>query len=295
MNFNDIVLATVALIPAVALCIFVFVKDRVEKEPIGLLLLLLAAGAISCYPAGWIEGIMYTVNDAVFSNFGTVTDGVTYLGSFPYFLYQVSTNFICIALVEEGLKWTALFLITHKNKNFNSLFDGIIYAVFVSLGFAALENIKYSFNYGIDTALVRAVTAVPGHMFFGVLMGYFYTMWHLKKKCRDTELTLQKNGWIQNLMLQKFGKKELGFSILVPVLAHGFYDFCCSYDSFIATLAFSVFLGCMYAYCFSRISKMSKLDRLDNDLAASMIYKTHPGLFERIIAAKESAGQNPNN
>ncbi len=284
MSFNDIILAVVALFPAVALCIFMYKKDKVEKEPIGLLLLLLGLGAIICFPVGWTELLMYKINDAVFMPFTTEVDGVNYLPTVPYYLYEISVNFICIALVEEAFKWAVLFLITHKNKNFNSLFDGLIYSVFVSLGFAALENIKYSFNYGLSTALARAVTAVPGHMFFGVIMGYFYTTWHLKRKCSEAELIYKNKGYIHNLKLQKFGKKELGLSLLMPVLGHGFYDFCCSIDSTFTTIGFIVLLAGLYIYCFGKVNRMSKKDKLENDIVTAMLFRIHPGLYEAIHA-----------
>lgn len=292
MSINSIILATVALFPAVALCIFVYIKDRVEKEPVWLLLLLFGLGALICYPVGWTEIALYSLNDALFTPLYEEAYGVKYLDTVPYYAYLMIDNFICVALVEEGFKWLVLFLVTHKNKNFNSLFDGMIYAVFVSLGFAALENIKYSFNYGISTAFMRAVTAVPGHMFFGVIMGYFYTMWHIKKKCRDTEALLKQNGWIHSLKLERSGKKELAFSLLVPVLCHGFYDFCCSSDASFATVIFIAFLAGLYIYCFRKISQMSKLDRREDDLAAALLYKTHPGLFEAICTAKATEQAN---
>ena len=288
MSFNSIILVAVALVPAVLLAVYTYCKDRVEKEPIGLLLLLGVAGALTCFPAAWGERLMYTINDAIFAPFGYESDGITYMNSTAYFFYQVAQNFLCIALVEEGVKFLALYLITHKNKNFNSLFDGMIYAIFVSLGFAALENVKYAFNYGMDTALLRAFTAVPGHMFDGVLMGYFYTMWHLNLKCKTTEKNLIDNGWISTPKFRDSAKRELALSLIVPVLAHGFYDFCCSYDSSFATIIFFVFLGGLYICCFGKINKLSKLDRIDNDLAAAMIYKEHPGLFQRIVDAKQA-------
>ena len=288
MSGNEIILVAVALVPAVLLAVYTYCKDRVEKEPIGLLLLLGVAGALTCFPAAWGERLMFSLNDAIFSPFGYESEGITYMNSTAYFFYQVAQNFLCIALVEEGVKFLALYLITHKNKNFNSLFDGMIYAIFVSLGFAALENVKYAFNYGMDTALLRAFTAVPGHMFDGVLMGYFYTMWHLNLKCKTTEKNLIDNGWISTPKFKDSAKRELALSLIVPVLAHGFYDFCCSYDSSFATIIFFVFLGGLYIYCFGKINKLSKLDRIDNDLAAAMIYKEHPGLFQRIVDAKQA-------
>ncbi|MBQ8001059.1 MAG: PrsW family intramembrane metalloprotease [Ruminococcus sp.] len=295
MSVSSIVLATVALLPAIALCIFVFKKDRAEKEPVGLLLLLFALGAVICFPVAGVETLMYSINDVVFSPFITESGGTKYLDSVPFFFYQVSTNFLCIALVEEGFKFLVLYLITHKNKNFNSLFDGVVYAVFVSLGFAALENIMYSFDYGISTALIRAVTAVPGHMFFGVLMGYFYTFWHLNKKCRDTESKLMANGWITSLKFRDHGKRELVLAMVVPVLVHGFYDFCLSFDSTLLSIIFVVFLVGLYVFCFARIAKLSNLDCRDEELVVSMLCRSHPGLYEALSAHRASAQSNTYN
>ncbi len=60
-----------------------------------------------------------------------------------------------------------------NNKNFNEPFDGIVYAVMVSMGFATLENILYVFHSGFTTGVIRMFTAVPAHATFGALMGYF--------------------------------------------------------------------------------------------------------------------------
>ena len=61
---------------------------------------------------------------------------------FGRILYALFTNFIATALVEEGFKWIALHLATIKISEFDSLFDGVVYGAFVSLGFAALENVN---------------------------------------------------------------------------------------------------------------------------------------------------------
>lgn len=131
-----VLLTCAALLPAVVLLIYIYIKDRVEKEPIGLLLTLFALGAVICLPAALIEEIFSVVIDGVFSTFAYDIGGSLYLMSGTNKLYVFVSNFIGVALVEEGLKFLILILVTRKNKNFNSLFDGIIYSVFVSLGFA---------------------------------------------------------------------------------------------------------------------------------------------------------------
>jgi RsiW-degrading membrane proteinase PrsW (M82 family) len=88
-------------------------------------------------------------------------------------LHEFYSAFFKVALVEEFSKFLFVRLILFPNKNFNEPFDGIVYAVMVSMGFAALENIVYVFQYGYQTGILRMFTAVPAHATFGILMGFF--------------------------------------------------------------------------------------------------------------------------
>ena len=91
-----------------------------------------------------------------------------------------------------------------KNPYFDEHFDGIVYAVCVGLGFAALENIMYVFSEEdwVSTAIVRALLAVPGHYAFAILMGYYYSVYHFVDH----------------------SPKVAACVLLVPILAHGAYD-----------------------------------------------------------------------
>jgi RsiW-degrading membrane proteinase PrsW (M82 family) len=111
--------------------------------------------------------------------------------------------FIVVALVEEFSKYVIVKLYAQKNKEFNESFDGIVYAVFVSMGFAALENVLYVFQYGVATGITRAFTAVPAHAVFGVLMGYFMG----KAKFSENKFILNITG------------------LLLATIFHGAYDF----------------------------------------------------------------------
>lgn len=289
MPFETILMAVAALLPAVILLIFIYKKDRVEKEPVWLLLLLLVGGALICYPAAWLEELIAIPIDGIFSNAGYVQDGVTYLGGFAYRLYQLLSNFIGVALVEEGLKWIVLFLVTRKNKNFNSYFDGLIYAVCVSLGFAALENIKYVFLFGWANAALRAVTAVPGHMFDGVIMGMFYTEWNVFRKALALEKQGKKEGAIRIEKFTDVPKSKLLLSIIVPVLTHGFYDYCCEIGSVLSMIVFIAFLIGLYIFCFKKIVSLSKSDMNDEALAVVLLMKNHPemqALYEAYMRQK---------
>ena len=260
---SELFLIPAALLPAIALCIYVYIKDRVEKEPLGLLVGLFFLGVIICFPAAKLEEWLLGLFESLFS-------GRT-------LLLHAAKNFIGIALVEEGLKYFVLRMATRKNEDFNSLFDGMIYAVFVSLGFAAFENILYVTKYGFENAILRAMTAVPAHMFLGVIMGYYYSLWHMYDLARLREIKLQKQGKVaRKILFSGVNYKQL--AIVVPVLAHGFYDFCCTMDSTPATLVFVVFLGFLYVRCFGLVRWLSARDARDIPYTSHMLRKKYPEL-----------------
>ena len=282
MSLNDILLVVAALLPAAALCFYVFKKDRTEKEPFGLLLLLLILGAAICLPAVFGEVVIIESIQGFFGESIRVVadEAVEFSNNFTYVAYNIAENFIGIAFVEEGLKFLVLYFVTRKNKNFNCLFDGLIYSVFVSLGFAALENVLYVTEYGFEVAILRALLSVPGHMFFAVLMGYYYSMWNLYSKANALERSYKANGFIHPSAPEFTYKKYLLLSLLIPVLAHGFYDFCCSVDYSLATVGLYAFVIFLYVHCFRKISKMSRMDGDNNTLAFGIVVKKYPHLVE---------------
>lgn len=280
MNLNTILLTCAALFPAIALCIYVFRKDRVEKEPLGLLLLLLAMGALSCYPAGELEEILINGIRKFFLNFGRESNGTLYLPTRIFKLYNGLVYFVGVGLVEEALKFVVLLLFTRKNKNFNSLFDGLIYSVFVSLGFAALENVMYVTRYGWLNAFTRAVMSVPAHMFFSVLMGYYYSLWHMYAMARTQERKLKAQGLILPQTKEYPVGRYLVLSLLMPVLAHGWYDYCCTVGTKLGTVMLYFFLLFLYIYCFGKIGKLSQGDMRDSAYSTVLVVRKYPHLAD---------------
>lgn len=276
MGKYEWLLVAAALLPAVVLCVYIFIKDRVEKEPIGLLLLLFGFGALGCYPAAEIEGIIIGWIDEL------CIDA-------PFWLYNLLKYFIGVALVEEGIKWIVLNCATWRNTEFNCLFDGLIYAIFASLGFAALENVFYVMEYGFGNALMRAFLSVPGHMFFAVLMGYYYSLRHITVKANTLELQLKESGLICEDVKPVSSKKYTLCSILMPTLVHGFYNYCCTYGTALALVVFYAFVAFMYFYCFGKIKKMSKADAPDGDYAKVMLMRKYPQLAEYICTQLQDA------
>ena len=144
--------------------------------------------------------------------------------------------------MEEGAKLFPLRRRTWGEPNFNYSFDAVVYAVFVSLGFAAFENLRYVLAFGLGVALPRAVLAVPGHMGFAVVMGAFYGRARLKK-------SRGQMGWPSLLL-----------AYLLPVALHGIYDACCMLGTAWATLLFALFVCVLYLSVYRLIRTQADAD-----------------------------------
>ena len=151
-----------------------------------------------------------------------------------------------LALVEEiVLEYALGIFVSNESFLYNIRFDGKVYAVFVSLGFALWENISYVLSYGMSTALVRAFTAVPGHACFGVFMGVFYSI------AKEQDLNNKKRA-------SSFYRK---LALIVPVLLHGSYDYIATMDGTTATIVFIVFVTVMFLVAYRLINNLAKTDR----------------------------------
>lgn len=217
-----------AVLPAIFLMRYVYRQDTIEKEPAWLLRSLVGMGILAALASIVLEWIGQSILD------------VTVDESDPRYLYILA--FLVVAVIEEGTKFFFLYRRTWNDPNFNYRFDGIVYAVFVSLGFAAFENVKYVFSYGLSVALPRAILAVPGHMGFAVFMGVFYGRARLQADLGN------KAGAVANLVI----------GYLMAVLLHGFYDSCCMVGTNQSTAIFVVFVIVMYLVVFRLIRHESR-------------------------------------
>lgn len=151
------ILIALALAPAIFLMIVIYGKDKYDREPKMVLLKAFMLGAISVIPAGLIE---YWVEPML----GGIAGGITGVAI---------TAFIGVGLVEELCKYFMIRIHAYRHPAFNEPFDGIVYASFVGLGFAAAENVMYVLQGGLSVAVIRMFTAVPAHYAFAVVMGYY--------------------------------------------------------------------------------------------------------------------------
>lgn len=222
-------LIIIAVVPAIVLMAYIFSKDKVEKEPASLLLKLIGLGVISTLLAVACEW----AGSLVISGIGHST-----------LAYRIIENFIVVGLSEEFFKYFMLKKATWNHSSFNYTFDAVVYAVFVSLGFALWENLLYCFNYGITTALVRAVTSIPGHATFGVFMGVYYGL--AKKADMNGRAAASRSLRVM--------------AVIVPALLHGAYDFFASGKSIFSTIAFIAFIVVLFLAAFRRVNRMSTED-----------------------------------
>ncbi len=206
------ILTAAALLPVIFLMRFIYLKDNVEREPVGLVVKTLIFGVLSVFPTILGETVLIGILSSLLPQ-NTV-------------LFNLLQYFICVALVEEFCKMMAMRLAVWKNPEFNYTFDGIVYGVAAALGFAAFENIMYVFQGGLATAGVRAITAIPGHAVFGLFMGM--------------HLGLAKYLEVRGDRSRASYHKKM--ALLVPTLLHGFYDFCCSTNNEIGMLVFLAFV-----------------------------------------------------
>lgn len=180
-----------ALLPALILFLYIWRRDAAQPEPFRWLFRALLAGAGLCIPVALVE--------MVISNYLFPVGGPTTL-----FGTTVQAFFVA-AVPEECAKLLALWLVLCKNPYFDERFDGIVYAVCVGLGFAAIENVSYVFQSGegwATVAAMRALLAVPGHYAFAILMGFYYSIYHFIDPSRKNAVKI----------------------LLLPILAHGVYD-----------------------------------------------------------------------
>lgn len=232
-----LILLAAALLPAVLLWYYIWKQDP-QPEPTRWLVKAALYGAAICIPVVLVE---------------TLIDNVIFGGEPTTIIGTTIQAFFVAALPEESFKLLALWLILRKNPFFDEHFDGIVYAVCVGLGFAAIENVGYIIGEEenwIGVAISRALLAVPGHYAFAVLMGYYYSLYHFVDRSPRTAACI----------------------LLIPVLAHGVYDAIAlggmvnPYVGSISTFVLIYF--CVKIHKFARTKIMAQIERDRNSYNA---------------------------
>jgi len=178
-----------ALAPVATIIIYIYVKDLYEKESKRMLAYAFLLGGIVSII---ITTLLYLIFDYILPS----PDNSN-------IWQQFVKAFFTVALIEEFSKYVMVWGFLQPKRWFNEPFDGIVYAVMVSMGFAAVENVMYVLQGGMDVALVRAFSAVPAHATFGIIMGFF----------------MGKAKFSKNRIMWNFT------GLMSAILFHGAYDF----------------------------------------------------------------------
>ncbi|MFE8702653.1 glutamic-type intramembrane protease PrsW [Cytobacillus sp. FJAT-54145] len=169
--------------PGLALLSYFYLKDEYGPEPISMVMKAFIYGALLVFPIMFIQYVI-EVESLVSSD--------------------LIHAFFSTSLLEEFFKWFVLFYTVYQHVDFDEPYDGIVYGVAVSLGFATVENIFYLVANGLEHAIGRAVLPVSSHALFGVIMGYYLG--------KGKFSVSSKRKWIL-------------LSLLLPFILHGIYDF----------------------------------------------------------------------
>jgi len=219
----QLILAAIA--PVIIILVYIYLRDKWEKEPVRKLIAAVILGAFIVIPVYFLEMFL---------------SGFLPAFNFSHRISAMYNAFVIAAFSEETFKFIVLYLLIWKSKEFNEKFDGIVYAVFVSLGFAMVENIMYVTSSGMNNAIVRAITAVPAHALFGVAMGYY-------------------------LSFAKFSlfykKRNMVYALLIPIGLHGIYDFILMSGEPMYYFVFIPYVYYLYKVGFKRIDELSNSSR----------------------------------
>jgi len=222
-------LILISIFPVIIIMIYLYYRDKYEKEPLSSL--------FKAFSAGVLSAILTIV---VLMPFGSLAEFKTGLP----FVDAVKSAFLWAAIPEELFKFVCLYMFIWRDRHFNEHYDGIIYAAFVSLGFALFENFLYVFQMGMQVGISRAIITVPAHALFGVIMGFYFS-------------------------LAKFNRSRvkgyLILSLLLAILAHGIFDFLLMYSSAVSRIdptmsmvifvLFFIFVAYLWKLGFSKIRK----------------------------------------
>ncbi|MBT8258104.1 MAG: PrsW family intramembrane metalloprotease [Bacteroidia bacterium] len=215
-----------ALAPIAIVIFYIYMKDKYEKEPKRLM--------IYCFLLGGIVSIFITTILYLFFDFFVP------LTNQYSVIQQFVRAFFIVALSEEFSKYVIVRYYAQPKNAFNEPYDGIVYAVMVSMGFAAVENIFYVIEGGVSVALLRAFTAVPAHATFGILMGYY-------------------------MGKAKFSNNRVKYNLLglsLAILFHGAYDFFL-FINFIPGISIGAFISLFVGIILAR--KAIKLHQINSN------------------------------
>jgi RsiW-degrading membrane proteinase PrsW (M82 family) len=212
------VLLSLAVAPTVFLLLFVYLRDKYEREPLGLVGVTFVLGAIGMLPAMLIELLLESL--------------------FPSNLFV--EIFLYVAVVEESIKFGAVRVKAYLSPHFNEVMDGIVYTVAAGLGFATVENLLYVLRSGFSVPIFRAFLSVPGHAVWAGIIGFYVGI----AKCR----TASKNQ----------AHLEIVKGVGIAIVLHGIYDTFVFSENVLGVIGVSLFGWALFLWLIRKALSLSQ-------------------------------------
>ena len=235
--FDNPLLLSLCVIPSMLILWYIYIKDKSEKEPFYLIIILFIGGIISC-----LISILISIISKQY---------IPYLNMNYYNMniFEIFVKvFVVITLSEELTKWIINYITIWRNKNFKHIYDPIIYSACTTLGFATFENIIYVTNYhnnGIMIAIMRGLISIPSHAVFGIYSGFY--------------LGISKNAYVCDKKDKALKYKIL--SILVPIMLHFTFDILLIKTNIIKYSLFIIYLTILYITALKKIKRLSSVSK----------------------------------
>lgn len=276
MNFISFELSLISMIPGIFLCGYIFFKDRIEREPIGLLALLFGAGFLAYIPSYYASKFAVGTIDRLFNKYMMFSpEGIlSFTGRGTETVHGILCSFFGFALIQIGVKWLVLYFITHRSRHFNYLFDGIVYSVFLSVGYALAENVHFALRNDMELLLPKLLGSVPCHLFVGIIMGYCYTLWRVRFIANGIENNMIKTGLVKEDRVHS-SAVWLIMSIILPFGVMGFYLFAGSYSNDVVSFIFYTLVFVLYGFSFIIVDRLAVKDGSSERFVFRLIAKEH--------------------
>ncbi len=216
-----------ALTPIIICLFWIYLKDKYQKEPIKVLLKYFVFGIICGSLAFYIEEILLRVNIFIGHN------------------YDIYVSYVVSGLVEEGIKFIILFILLTYEKEFDERIDAIIYSVFLSLGFAFVENFIYIIyeekHLVYQVSILRTFISIPAHISFSITMGYYLSKFRFERK-----------------------REYIVLAFLLPVILHGTFNFILTLNKNYSLVVFIVFIAFLLKTNFDKLEEFINLSERFN-------------------------------
>ena len=248
MLISNAFLLALSVLPVVGLMVFIYFQDKYQKEPVKTLILAFFGGILAII----FDLITVWILSLFFRFIPILPETVFY------------DSFIMAGIPEELCKFLIFMMFIWRNKHFDEYFDGIVYASFIGLGFACVENIMYVFGAsaeslfgGIHTGVIRAMLSVPGHFLFGIILGYYLSLAKFRPEKRGRYIML---------------------GLLFSMVSHGLFDWFLMFSDRIGGLLggfiYSVFIAAdvwLWILGMKLVRKQQENSRLQAETAAQIV------------------------